>query len=99
MLLCWMNKIKFEKESFFPNNLFECGTMWHYDDVGSKKEMHLCWKSFCVSFVCVGMTSDHGQNTKERKLVARSCGIISFEHHGDAINYHQHFAKYSKDKE
>jgi hypothetical protein len=45
------------------------------------------------------MTSDHGQNTKERKLVARSCGIISFEHHGDTINYHQHFAKYSKDKE
>jgi len=45
------------------------------------------------------MASDHGQNPKERKLVADSCGIISFEHHGGAIDYQQHFAKYSKDKE
>jgi hypothetical protein len=42
------------------------------------------------------MASDHGQNTKERKLVARSCGIISFEHHGNAINYHQHLQNTQK---
>jgi hypothetical protein len=45
------------------------------------------------------MARDHGQNPKERKLVVGSCGIISFEHHGCTIDYHQLFVKYSKDKE
>jgi hypothetical protein len=45
------------------------------------------------------MASEYGQNPKERKLVACSRGIISFEHNSCAINYHQIFAKYTKDKE